>query len=95
MYDEETDGCELLGVFKSKEEALDAVGPIEEDRSTMGDMEDGGTFSLDDPTSPNIGVMPGGSDPVREFRVLVKVGDEDDADEEAEPDETDYYVLEF
>ena len=93
VHNEEEDSCELLGVFVSTDEALEAVRTIEEDRD-MHDVEEGATFVLDDATSPDIGVMPAGRDPVREYRVLVKVEAEEDEAEDGS-DDTDYYVLEF
>jgi hypothetical protein len=92
VHNEEEESCELLGVFASTDEALEAVRTIEEDRD-MHDVEEGATFVLDDPTSPDIGIMPGGRDPTREFRVLVK--SDADAEEDDGVDDTDYYVLEF
>jgi hypothetical protein len=93
VHNEEEDSCEMLGLFASTDEALDAVRTIEEGRD-MHDVEEGATFVLDDPTSPDIGVMPAGRDPTREFRVLVK-GDADEAEDDDGTDDTDYYVLEF
>jgi hypothetical protein len=93
VHNEEEDSCELLGVFVSTDEALEAVRTIEEDRD-MHDVEEGATFVLDDPTSPDIGVMPAGRDPTREFRVLVK-GEADAEEDDDGMDDTDYYVLEF
>jgi hypothetical protein len=95
-YDEELDACELLGMFGSADDALAGVGEAEEERQTL-ELEDGSKFELDAATSPNVGVLPVGRDPIREFRILVRVAAEDDEEpgEEGETEDTNYYVLEF